>query len=343
MPDLNYRNLDVQQEILAISDFWQKDVGVDGFRVDGARYLFENQAAQSDRPETLAFFEAWRQHYKANDPETFVVGEVWTSLNEASVYDPNTGMDTIFVFDLADTIIGGVRNRNASWIQEVYLKTMAAFNYFQFSTFLTNHDMDRVMNQLSKNPDKMRMASFIYLTGPGVPFIYYGEEIGMLGTKPDEQIRTPMQWTSLENAGFTTGTSWITPKPDYEEKNVALQKVESDSLLHFYQTLIHLRNENLAMRVGDYLPMKASENEIYAVLRVTDDQKLLLVANLSLLPMRDVTFTLNGSSLQGTYTLRPLLGDQSFPPLEFNADGAIQAYQPNVELAGGEVLIFVLE
>ncbi len=343
MPDLNYRNPDVQQEILNISDFWQQEVGVDGFRVDGARYLFANGGAQSDQPQTLAFFEAWRQHYKANESETFVVGEVWTTLDEASVYDPTTGMDTIFVFDLSDAIIDGVRNRYAALIQSAYLDTMAAFDRYQFSTFLTNHDVNRVMNQLAKNPNKMRLASFIYLTGPGVPFIYYGEEIGMLGTKPDEEIRTPMQWTSLENAGFTIGIPWIKPKPDYEEKNVALQMMSSDSLLSFYQTLIHLRNENPALRLGSYLPLKASAHEVYAVLRATDEQKLLLVANLSLLPLNDISLSLSTSSLEGTYTLRPLLGDQDFPSMTFDENGALDPDQLNVDLAGGEILIFVLE
>ncbi len=343
MPDLNFENPDVREEMLSISSFWLKEVGVDGFRVDGARYLYANEEAQADQPETLAFYEDWRTAYKADNPETFVVGEVWTSLDEASVYDPATGMDTIFTFDLAEAIINGVSTKNAGQIQDAYLETMAVFDEGQFSTFLTNHDVDRVMERFGEDPVKMRLAAFAYLTGPGVPFIYYGEEIGMVGSKPDEQIRTPMQWSSDLNAGFTSGTPWNTAQPDYEAKNVATQVGVADSLLTFYQSLIHLRNVTPALRIGRYYPVSASETEVYAALRFYDGQAVLLLANLSLLPVEGINLSLPEGPLSGSYSLRALFGEADLSDLSASASGGFENDLPWGQLAGGEVLILVLE
>ena len=86
------------------------------------------------------------------------------------------------------------------------------------ATFLTNHDMNRVMSQLSVDTNKAKLAASVLLTVPGVPFVYYGEEIGMTGVKPDEFNRTPMQWSAQENAGFTAGVPWEAVNVDYEGK-----------------------------------------------------------------------------------------------------------------------------
>ena len=79
------------------------------------------------------------------------------------------------------------------------------------------------MSQLDGDVNKAKLAAFLLLTSPGTPFIYYGEEIGMQGKKPDENIRLPMQWNAEANAGFTTGRPWRAPDADYETVNVALQ------------------------------------------------------------------------------------------------------------------------
>ena len=78
-----------------------------------------------------------------------------------------------------------------------------------------------------------KTAATLQLAFGGVPFIYYGEEIGMQGTKPDENIRRPMQWTA--EGGFTTGTPWNGYYEDYQERNVASQDADPDSLLNHYR------------------------------------------------------------------------------------------------------------
>ncbi len=83
----------------------------------------------------------------------------------------------------------------------------------QYATFLTNHDQNRVMSQLGGDVNKAKLAAFLLLTSPGTPFIYYGEEIGMQGKKPDENIRLPMQWTSDAECRLHHGSSMATRQP----------------------------------------------------------------------------------------------------------------------------------
>ncbi len=90
------------------------------------------------------------------------------------------------------------------------------------------------------------------LTSPGVPFIYYGEEIGMKGSKPDEDIRKPMQWDNSENAGFSTFLPWSTVNSNFNLVNVAIEEKDSDSLLNLYKQLIHFRNHSEALTVGEF-------------------------------------------------------------------------------------------
>ncbi len=111
------------------------------------------------------------------------------------------------MFDLAEDIKGSVYSPNPSRVIRSYLDILSDFPEMNFSTFLSNHDQQRVMAYYREDTEKAKLAAFVYLTGPGSPFIYYGEEIGMIGDKPDEKIRTPMQWTGEPGAGFTTGHS----------------------------------------------------------------------------------------------------------------------------------------
>ncbi len=81
--------------------------------------------------------------------------------------------------------------------------------------------------------DRQKLAAFVYLTGPGTPFIYYGEEIGMTGNKPDEWLRTPMQWSAEAHAGFSSAAPWEPLNDGWEEHNVAVQDSDPESLLNW--------------------------------------------------------------------------------------------------------------
>jgi glycosidase len=189
----------------------------------------------------------------------------------------------------------------------------------------------------------MKSAAVMYLTGPGVPFIYYGEEIGMTGRKPDEYIRTPMQWSDEENAGFTTGTPWIDVNSTYEDWNVAAQADDPDSLLLLYRQLVAMRNEHVALRNGDTYKVDASANEVYTVLRVAGDEAVLVVMNLGDETLKDYQLSMSDSPLRGHYTLEPLLGEGQTAPLAVSDEGGFSDYQPLAQLLPGESVVLMLQ
>jgi glycosidase len=324
MPDLNFDNPAVSAEMINISKYWLEEVGVDGFRVDAARYLFTDGAAQQDTQETIAWYEEWRDFYKAINPEAFTVGEVWTDLRVTARY--SDGMDSLFMFDLAEDIKNSAYAPNPSRIINGYLDTLEHFPEGDFSTFLSNHDQQRVMSLLEENVDKAKVAAFVYLTGPGTPFIYYGEEIGMTGNKPDELLRTPMQWSDGPGAGFTTGTPWQPPNRNYTEINVAAQETDPDSLLNHYRSLVHLRNQHPVLRAGDYLRFTSNCLQLYPVLRVEGNQAMILLANLGRREMEDCTLSISESPLAGQYEVTLLFGKGDFGEITFGEDGSLSDY-----------------
>ncbi|MFA7408076.1 MAG: alpha-amylase family glycosyl hydrolase [Anaerolineaceae bacterium] len=324
MPDLNFDNPAVSDEMMSITKFWLEEVGVHGFRVDAARYLYADGISQQDTKQTIQWFEDWRAFYKAINPSAFTVGEVWTDLQVTARY--GDGMDSLFMFDLAEDIINGVYVPNPRRTITSYQDIQSFFPEGDFSAFLSNHDQQRVMSFFEGDANKARVAAFVYLTGPGVPFIYYGEEIGMTGNKPDELLRTPMQWSGEPGAGFTSGTPWQPVNQDYSQVNVAAQDADPDSLLNQYRALVHLRNQNPALRNGAYLPFTASCQQLYPILRVEDDQVLFLLANLSRRELEGCTINIAESPLSGQYDVEMLYGDGVFSDFNFGEDGSLAEY-----------------
>jgi glycosidase len=325
MPDLNYDNPDVSAEMMRVSKFWLEEVGVDGFRVDAARYLFADGLVQSDTNETVQWFEDWRSFYKDINPQAFTVGEVWAGNQITAKYVD--GMDSLFMFDLAEDIKNSTYYPDPSRIIEEYLGILANFPNMYFSTFLSNHDQQRVMSLYEGMVEKAKLGAFVYLTGPGVPFIYYGEEIGMVGNKPDELLRTPMQWSDETNAGFTPGTPWQPANESYPEINVAIQEEDSVSMLNHYRFLVNFRNEHPVLRTGAYLPLTSSCRLIYPVLRVDDEEAILLIANLDQRVQEGCTISIEESPLSGWYNVQAVLGSGDFEPIVFDENGAVNQYQ----------------
>ena len=200
------------------------------------------------------------------------------------------------------------------------------------------------MSQIGANLDKAKVGALLYLTAPGVPFVYYGEEIGLSGKKPDEDLRTPMQWSNEANGGFTTGTPWRAVNADYAERNVSTQIDNPASLLSLYRTLIRLRGQHAALRVGDFTAIKASNASVFASLRVSKEEAVLIIINLSKDPVKDVTLNLDQSSLaSGDYRAALLLGNGLIANLTVTAQGGFAQYQPLSSLPGFSGVIVQLQ
>lgn len=332
MPDLNLENTAVTEEMLAAAEFWLDDMGADGFRLDAIKHLVEDGAVQENTPATHEWMKEFHIFYKDVNPDAFAVGEAWTSTEQVLKYTGDE-VDIAFQFDLAEDIINSSKVGIGSIVAKTQQEIVDSFPPNQYATFITNHDQNRVMSQLDGDEGKAKVAASILLTSPGVPFIYYGEEIGMQGSKPDENIRRPMQWSGDSyRTGFTTGTPWRAPFTDFEERNVAQQMADPDSLLNHYRALIHLRHEHDALRLGDWTQIDANPGRVYASLRQVDDQILLVLINLSDKPSDDFRLTLEMGTLPAIGDTAVILGAGEATPPEINADGGFVDYQPLAEL-----------
>ena len=333
MPDLNYRNPDVVAEMDKVSAFWLQEMGVDGFRLDAARYILEDEEKQASTPETHQWWKRYDAAVKAINPEALLVGEVWTATKEAAEYVKNGELDMNFEFDLAGAMVDAARNRFGASVGTIQNAVWKAYPSNQFAPFLTNHDQNRVMSVLGDDVAKARMAAALLLTAPGAPFLYYGEEIGMIGSKPDEQIRTPMQWTAGDNAGFSAAKPWIAVKPNYATSNVETEGAAADSLLAYYRTLIHLRSDHEALRVGDYTRLDPGNSRVYAFLRHSAQENILVLINLDDVAVSDYQLTLPPSALRGAPSPVDLLTKTPLPAPALKDDGSFNDYRPLSELA----------
>ena len=308
MPDLNYQEPTVKTEMFDIADFWLKEIGVDGFRLDAVKYIVEENVQLEDTKATFTFFQDFRKHYKMTQPNAFTVGEAWTSTDKVLPYVKDDGIDFCFEFDVSYAIQNAINQGNAKGLAEQLQKSYNVYPNLQFGTFLSNHDQDRIMNVFGNNSDKLKAAASIYLTAPGVPFLYYGEEIGMNGQKPDEFIRRPMQWTSDRNAGFTTGTPWIALNNNFTTFNVASQASAQNSIWNHYKSLISIRNQEVVLRNGNFATLASTSGAALAFLRSSADGAILVIVNTSNMPITNVSLNASFTGLStGSYVAKDLL------------------------------------
>jgi len=167
----------------------------------------------------------------------------------------------------------------------------------------------------------------------------------MTGVKPDERIRTPMQWSSAPNAGFTTGLPWEELNQGFDLLNVAAQQADPDSLWNTYKSLIQLRNATPALRSANAWFPDTGDSHIYAALRVTTDQALLVLINLHSEPVSEYSLNLESSPLSGSFVPVALLGGESldFPRLITGENGAITNYLPLPELPANAIVVLELQ
>ena len=338
MPDLNYHNPKVTEEVYAITDFWVNEVGVDGFRIDAARYLFEEGWVLQDSDSNIQWFKDWSKHLESLKPDIFTIGEVWAENAVISKYADGEGMKALFAFDLAEDLKGSVFAPDPSRLIKSYNTTLETNALNSFGTFLSNHDQQRVASMIGNRVRKLKLAAFAYLTGPGMPFTYYGEEIGMLGNKPDEFLRTPMQWSSSENGGFSAGVPWEALNPDWAELNVEAQDSDPDSLLNWYRQLINLRSAHPALSSGTYASFSSNCRTLYATLRTHQDEMVLSVINIGNQEVKDCIIKLDPNIVgTGTYQVDDLWGISNLTEVTFTDTN--QTIQLAPVIASGEAFV----
>ncbi len=336
MPDLNYNNPKVTREMNKVTAFWLEEVGVDGFRLDAAKHLIEEGAKQDNTASTHEWFTDFRPVYKKANPEALTIGEISGDTPQTLAdYTGGDQLDLVFNFHLAQAFINSANRGQAAYTMDALEYSRKAMPNAQYSPFLTNHDQERAMSQLYGDVDKAKIAAALLLTSPGVPFVYYGEEIGMVGKKPDENIRRPMQWTDGVNAGFTEAKPWRQPDPGYKEGfNVGVQTDDPASLLMLYRTLIRIRNEHPALQTGSVLFIPTGKSSVYAVLRVEEDDIIFVLINLDEKPATDYKLDWGKSNLAESTILTPLMGA---------SESSLLSTQPVPDLSPYAIYIFQIK
>ncbi|GLQ98452.1 alpha-amylase family glycosyl hydrolase [Dyella mobilis] len=287
MPDLNYDNPAVRKEMIDVGRFWLRD-GVDGFRLDAAQHIYDDLRTDIDSPvalkKNIAWWTEYRRGLQAVDPNVWLVGEV--ARHDPDDLTPYLGpLNTVFNFPVASQLIESVRQERNLGIGKGLQYSYAAYRahtdgQFDDAPFLSNHDQDRVMSQLEDNAAHVRLAAALLLTLPGHPFIYYGEELGMQGAKPDEDIREPMRWYRAgKGPGVAQWKPWSTS--DGPDVSVEAEQADPDSLLNLYRKLIGWREQVGALRDGVLRNVPMDDPHVLAYTLQDAHSRVLVVHNLS--------------------------------------------------------------
>lgn len=280
MPDLNFDNPDVRAEFVDIGKFWLNDMQVDGFRLDAAKHIFPTDRATDNH----AFWVWFREEMTKIKPDVYLVGEVWSRAEDVAPY--LKGLPALFNFDLGYAITSAVNaGQDTAGLITQYKKIVDFYNAsssdYIDATFLKNHDQNRILSELHDDEAKARVAAAILMTLPGTPYVYYGEEIGMKGLKPDEYIREPFVWD--KTGTYPQQTRWEEPRYS-TPKTVApfeVQKGDPNSVYNFYRDLIEYRNDSQALTYGTIELSPIQLSEIVSFYRVKDGEKLFVIHNIS--------------------------------------------------------------
>ena len=379
-PDLNYRNPEVKKEMFNTIRFWLEK-GVDGFRLDMLHSIYEDFKLRNDEfclkllPSEKSVASLFRKHkYDLNLPETFdfamelrkvldeyeserfLVGEVFGSVEElAKYYGPsNNGLHSVFLFEFTSK----APSFNPRKISRVISRIEKALPPPFTPTYVYgNHDRDRYISLINRNIQKAKLLATMQLTLRGIPFIYYGEEIGMLnvdfklkesqdpiGQKfsffpipliskligfslTRDRCRTPMQWNSELNAGFSVDYQikpWLKVPETYKKINVAIQEKNPSSLLNCYKRLLKTRKANRSLQEGEFefLTQNGLKKKCLAYRRYYFNEQIFVFLNfhkkeiLIKSPINDPNLLFSTLSNRVAFDLEAYNGNIKLTPLE---------------------------
>lgn len=338
-PDLNMDNPKVRQEVKEIMRFWL-DMGVDGFREDVITFISKAPGLPnaypklpmanglkyySNRPRVHDYLKEFKRDV-LDYYDCFTIGESpMTTPDVALRYiseGPDKVLDEMIAFSHmeADCFMTDMVQRPFS-----LPKMKKAFSEWQMklagrawpALYIENHDHPRIISRYGSekyHKESGKMLAAMYMLQRGTPFIYQGQEIGMLNlrlpsvnmyqdvmTKNNARIasrlllkrqvlklvqkssrdsaRTPMQWTDEKNAGFSTGVPWFFVNENYKQINVREQENDPDSILNFYRKLIKFRKEHPVALYGDYRELYPEDKNLYVYERSLNGQRLLVICS----------------------------------------------------------------
>lgn len=339
-PDLNYDHPKVQEEMMEVAKFWL-DLGLDGFRADAVPYLFEREGTNCENlPETHSFLKKLRQFTDETNPESILLCEANQWPQDVRPYFGDGDEFQIgFNFPVMPRIYMSLARADRTPVETILAAIPPIPENCAWCTFLRNHDeltlemvtpeerefmwdtyapeprmrlnlgiRRRLAPLLGGDRRKIELLNSILFTLPGTPIVYYGDEIGMgdnIWLDDRNGLRTPMQWDSSQNAGFSKASpdqlynSVITGgKYGYPSVNVESQRADEQSLWHSLRRMIHSRKAHPAFRCENYEILPLADKSILAILRQCQEESILAVHNLSA-EEREVTVQLPQLELSG--------------------------------------------
>jgi maltose alpha-D-glucosyltransferase/alpha-amylase len=354
-PDLNFDNPAVHDAVLKVCDFWMA-AGVDGVRLDAVPYLYEREGTSCENlPETHGFLRKLRAHVDTRWPGRMLLAEANQWPEDAIAYFGAGAGDEChmnFHFPLMPRLFMSLRMEDRYPIIDIMEQTPPIPETSQWAMFLRNHDeltLEMVTDEerdymwrvyasdpvarinmgirrrlaplLENNRRKIELMNALLFSMPGTPVVYYGDEVGMgdnifLGDR--NGVRTPMQWSSDRNAGFSRANPQrlflpiiIDPEYHYEAVNVDAQQTNPSSLLWWMRRLIALRKHHPVLGRGDLRFLTPANPKVLAFLRRDGDQHVLVVANLSRFAQ---PVELDLSEYRGATPVE-MFGNVRFPPI----------------------------
>ncbi|MBR3876160.1 MAG: hypothetical protein IKJ25_05220 [Clostridia bacterium] len=257
MPELNYDNPKVREEMLNVAKYYL-DLGIDGFRFDAIKYIY-----YGDTKSSADFWDWYMGELTAYCPDIYCVGECWSAESEIMQY---YGALNCFNFAMsgpessaATAAKGNSLGTFLKYIVRYQDRVQEANPNGMPIQFLSNHDQDRIAGAFMYDEYK-KMAANLYILSPGSPFIYYGEEIGIRGSRggasTDANRRLAMLWGDGDTIEDPEGTTY--PETAQTKETVKVQLENENSILNHYSKLIGIRNKYPAIARGEYTAVTGS-------------------------------------------------------------------------------------
>ncbi len=305
MPELNYESEAVRAELLNIARFYLEK-GVDGFRFDAAKYLYLN-----DHATNMRFWSWYLKELRSINPELYTVAEVWDADPVTEQYYPAVNCFNFTVSQPEGTIAraakGGSVSRYTDYVEN-YLRTIKALrDDAAFVPFIANHDTDRAAGYLTVSSGAMQMAANLYLLSPGSPFIYYGEELGMKGTRgganTDANRRLAMLWGDGDTVRDPEGSDFDTSRQITE--SASDQIGDGDSLYTYYKTLLMIRRANPEIARGEYRSLSFGDTKLGGFVSTWEGSSVCVLHNTT---GEAITVDLNSAGTANFTAVRAVIG-----------------------------------
>ena len=303
MPELNFDNPAVREEVLKISRYYL-DRGIDGFRFDAAKYIYFR-----DNTRSAEYWEEYLSTLRAEYPGLYTVAEVWDPDSVTALYYPAVNCFNFTASQaegrFADTARKGNAGVLAEYVEACLTSIQGTNPDAMFVPFLSNHDMDRIAGALSVFSGQMKVAANLYILGPGSPFIYYGEELGMKGSRgaanTDANRRLAMVWGDGNTVQDPEGSTY---DQDNQVKASAAEQLQDPSSLYtYYKKLIMIRKANPAIARGAYRAVTIEGSKVGGFTATLDGTTVLILHNTT-----SKACTVDLSAIGDFTTLRAVIG-----------------------------------